>query len=350
MDAHPESRPPLTARFTPGRIAIAAAAALLIWALSDVVLLVFFAALLATVLRGAAEWLAARTGARTGIMLAVVVVGLLLLLGAAGYFVGPRVADQGHDLVRRLAAQSDTLRHRFEQTSWARSLFQHASGSSQGITGHLAAPFEVVLSLSFETLAGLIVLVVTALYFAIAPELYLRGVASLVPIPYRPRLRQVMDDISHVLRLWLLGQLVDMVTVGVLSTVGLLLVGVPVPFALGILAGLLTFVPYFGAVVAAVPAVMVALSVSLTTALWTLAVFTLCHCVEGYVVAPLVQRRLVDLPPALTVLSMTAGAALFGALGVILGTPLAAAGMVAVREIYVGDVLGDSTGGEAANP
>ena len=191
---------------------------------------------------------------------------------------------------------------------------------------------------------------VTALYFAISPDLYLKGFVSLFPVPQRQRVREVMDDIANALRLWLLGQLVDMVTVGVLSTVGLLLIGVPVPYALGILAGLLTFVPYFGAVVAAVPAAMVALSVSVSAALWTLGVFTLCHVVEGYIIAPLVQRRLVELPPALTVLSMTISGTLFGALGVVLGTPLAAAGLIAVRELYVHDVLGDRTDGEAANP
>ncbi len=133
-----------------------------------------------------------------------------------------------------------------------------------------------------------------------------------------------------------------MLVVGTMAAVGLLLLGVPAPYALGVVAGLLTFIPYLGAVAAGVPAVLVAITVGWTTALWTVGVYTACHLVEGYIVAPLVQRRLIHLPPALTILSMTVMGALFGILGVILGTPLAALGLVLVREVYVKDTLGDN--------
>ncbi len=102
---------------------------------------------------------------------------------------------------------------------------------------------------------------------------------------------------------------------------------------------MLTFIPYFGAVLAAIPAIMLALTVGWSTALWALAVYFACHIVEGYVVAPLVQRRLIELPPAMTILSMTVMGTLFGPLGVLVGTPLAAAIMVVVQEAYVADVL-----------
>ena len=321
------------------------AAVVLVWALSDVVLLVFFAALLAAVLRGAADWATERTGVRVGIALAVIVVAVLALFAGLAYWIGPHLVHQGRDLSHRLAAQLEALRQRFPDVPMAGSPTEKPSASvAQGagaIAERLAQPTEEVLSVSLRTLAGLIVLIVTTLYFAASPETYVRGVVRLVPIPYRPRALQVMEELAHVLRMWLLGQLVDMVAVGVLSAVGLWLAGCPVPFALGVLAGLLTFVPYFGAIAAGIPAVLIALTVSVPTALWALGVFTLCHCVEGYVVAPLVQRRMVELPPALTVLSMTVMATLFGAMGVILGTPVAAAGLVTVRMLYVGDFLGD---------
>jgi predicted PurR-regulated permease PerM len=138
-----------------------------------------------------------------------------------------------------------------------------------------------------------------------------------------------------------LGQLVDMITVGVLAAIGLRLAGVPEPYALGLLAGLFTFIPYFGAIIAAIPAIIVALTVSWMTALWVVVTFLACHTAEGYLVAPLVQRRLLDLPPALGIIAMAVMGGLFGPLGVVLGTPVAAAGLVLVREVYLAGVLGD---------
>lgn len=343
MDAQTtDARPPFVSRFTLGRIAVVVAAVVLVWALSDVALLIFFAVLLAVVLRGAADWLAARTGARVGLMLALVSIAVVAVLVGFAFWIGPELVREGNSLAHRLSQEWETLRQRFADTPIGRTVTQKApSAAPQGIAERLAAPLEAIVGLSFRTLASFIVLIVTALYFAAAPEVYVRGALHLVPIPHRPRVHQVMQELAHMLRLWLLGQFIDMLTVGVLAAIGLRLVGTPVPYALAVLAGLLTFVPYFGAIVAGIPAVLVALTVSVPTALWTLLVFTICHCVEGYVVSPLVQRRMVELPPALTVLSMTVMATLFGAMGVILGTPLAVAGLIAVRMLYVGDVLGD---------
>jgi predicted PurR-regulated permease PerM len=131
------------------------------------------------------------------------------------------------------------------------------------------------------------------------------------------------------------------VVVGAMTAVGLTLLGVPLAFALAILAGLLTFVPYFGAIAAGVVATMVSLTSGWHTALWVAVVFACCHVIEGYIVGPYVQRRTVRLPPALTVLSMTIVGSIFGPLGVILAAPVAAAFLVVIREAYLGDVLGD---------
>jgi predicted PurR-regulated permease PerM len=133
-----------------------------------------------------------------------------------------------------------------------------------------------------------------------------------------------------------------MMVVALLTGLALFLLNIPLALSLACIAGLFTFVPYFGALAAAVPAVIVALTVSWQSALWVVLVFLVCHGVEGYVVAPFVQRRTVRLPPALTILSMAVLGTMFGPLGVILGTPLAAVLMVIVQEIYVAGILGDS--------
>lgn len=117
------------------------------------------------------------------------------------------------------------------------------------------------------------------------------------------------------------------------------MLGLPLYLALALLAGLLTFVPYFGAIAAAIPAVMIGLSISWHTGLWVLGVFLCCHIVDGYLVGPLVQRHIVRLPPVVTLLSMTILGSIFGPLGIVLGSPVAAALLMVIREAYVKDVL-----------
>jgi predicted PurR-regulated permease PerM len=322
--------------------ALVAAGVVLLWLLHGVVLLIFFAALLGATLRGAADWLAHRFGWRPKPVLAVLTLLLVLIAAGIAVGIGPSLSQQGGDLVTHLTDEAQALRDRYGNTEWGKRILAHVQGGGEGGgAGAIAQPAIKVLGMTTEFLADLVLLVITALYFAISPELYVGGLLRLVPIRHRPRAAIVLRESGRNMRRWLLGQMVDMLAVAVLTALGLSVLGVPVPLALGVLAGLLTFIPYFGAVLAAVPAVLVALSAGPQLALWVLGVFVLVHLVEGYVISPLVQRRLVEMPPAVTVLSMTAGGTLFGPLGIMLGTPIAAALMVVVREVYVADILGD---------
>jgi predicted PurR-regulated permease PerM len=180
---------------------------------------------------------------------------------------------------------------------------------------------------------------VAALYFAIDPELYLGGVVRLLPRSYRARGRKILLDSGRALVLWSAGQFVDMLVVGTMVAIGFAVLHLPLAFGLAVLAGLLTFVPVLGALVAAIPALLVGFTTGWHTAIWVIVVFVCCHIVEAYIVGPFVQRRTVRLPPALTILSMTCLGSIFGLLGVILGAPLAAVLLVVIREAYVNDVL-----------
>jgi len=321
-------------------VAIAAGCILLLWLLSDIVLLIFMAVLIAVVLRGISQWAARHVHVSEGAMLALVcVAGTALLLGFF-YYIGPRLADESQDLYKQVYRQIDHLRDTYGNTAWGRTIFEQSSPAA-AMQNHVVTYARTVATSTIGSLASAFILVVTALYFAIAPAWYVRGLVTLFPLPWRPRAHHVLLRIGTTLQWWSLGQLVDMIVVGVLTGAGLAILGVPLALALGVLAGLFTFVPYFGAIAAAVPAMLVGLTISWQTALWVLAIFLICHAIEGYVVSPLVQRRTVHLPPALSILSMTVLGTIFGPLGVILGTPVAAAAMVAVREAYVGGVLRD---------
>ncbi len=305
---------------------------LVLWALSDVVLLIFLAVLIGAMLRGLADGLTRATRLPSAISLAVVSIVLLAFIGGIAWWTGPRFIKEGQQLWSQISGQLSHL-----QNVFGGFLIANSTSGASSLT-HLA---PALASSTLGFVLGLLVVVVTALYFAIAPSFYRDGAVRLFPIPYRARAREVLTEIGYTLQWWLLGQAVDMAVVGVLSYVGLALLGVPLALALAVLAGLFTFVPYFGPIVSAIPAIIVAGTMGWEAVLWVIVIYLGCHAVEGYIVAPYVQRRTVELPPALTVFSMTILGALFGFLGLIVATPVLASVLVVIREVYIHDILGD---------
>lgn len=325
-------------------IAGIALAGLTIWLFHDELLLVFLATLFAVSLRGGANRVARHTPLSPRWAMAVIMVIVLLLIVAFCMWVGPQLIQQASDLITALTHEGSQLVSRYGQTNWGHALLQKISASGSDAAQSLAAPVMSIASSTIGAIAAFFVLVVTMIYFASNPHLYVKGLVTLVPQERRARVQEVLDKVAHVLRWWFLGQLIDMAVVGVLTVIGLSVIGMPLPLALGVLAGILTFVPYFGAILAGIPAVAIALGQGLHMTVLTLIVFTICHVVEGYIVSPLVQDRMVRLPPALLILSMTFIGSLFGPMGIILATPMAAAGLVLVSEFYVVDVLKDESG------
>lgn len=134
-----------------------------------------------------------------------------------------------------------------------------------------------------------------------------------------------------------------MTVIGVVIGVGLWLLGVPVPGALGLLAGILTFIPYAGSVISAVPAVLLAFTIGSELALYTILLYVGAHVIEGYILVPLVQKRAAHLPPALTLSAQAILSVIVGIAGLALATPIIAAALVLTRMIYVEGVLDDAT-------
>jgi predicted PurR-regulated permease PerM len=183
--------------------------------------------------------------------------------------------------------------------------------------------------------------VVIGVYLAADPDLYLRGVGHLVPVRHRQVTRELLEAIGHTLRWWIVGQLVTMTTVGLLTYIGLSLLHVPLALILGLVAFLLTFIPFIGAITAAIPVILVAFSQGATTGLYALAVYAGIEMFEGYVLSPLVQRHSVSLPPALTIAAQVLLGVLLGVLGIALATPLAALTLVVINRLYVEALLGE---------
>ena len=317
--------------------AILVGVAVLLWALSDAVLIIFLAILLAILLRGLAQELARFT--RMNVTVAVLLVSLTLVVLVCGlsWWVGPKFVGEAQQLWGQLSQRFGSVRQMLGGV-----------GLGGGESGHVSVMphmVELVASSTLGFLSALLVIVATAVYFAIAPDVYVSGMVHLVPTWYQPRARSIILEMGGTMQGWLLGQLIDMIVVGVLAGFGLYALQAPLALALGVLAGLFTFIPYFGTIIAGVLGAVVGLTVSLNETLWIVGLFLVCHAIEGYLVSPFVQRRTVHLPPALTLLSMVVLTAFFGLLGVLVATPLIAVLRVGVTRVYVEDVLGDRDAG-----
>ncbi len=151
----------------------------------------------------------------------------------------------------------------------------------------------------------------------------------------------MLESIGEVLQRWLVGQAVLMLSIAILTFVGLTLLGVPLALPLALLAGVLNFIPYVGPILSSVPAILVGFSESPQMAAYAALLFVGVQSVEGYILEPLIQHRAVYLPPALILLAQLLLGLLAGPIGVIVATPFAAAFVVAVRMLYVEDALGD---------
>jgi predicted PurR-regulated permease PerM len=200
--------------------------------------------------------------------------------------------------------------------------------------------FPIVSSV-FGGIGGLVLVIFIAMYIAIDPGLYREGMLHLVPHRSRDRAREVLTTLAKTLRQWLMARLIAMVVIGTITGCALALLGIKGAAALGVLAGLLEFVPFFGPIASAVPALGIALLDSPQKALYVLILYLVMQQLEGNVITPLLLEKRLDIAPVLTVLTVAALGVVFGVVGMLIAEPLLAAVLVTTKMLYVNDVVGD---------
>jgi predicted PurR-regulated permease PerM len=320
-----------------GTVAIVAA-----WFLRDILLLVFASILLAVVLRGAAERLRRRTRLPTGVSLALVLALIIGVLGVLGLWQGPRVAEEVRVLRRELPVAFEELKKKVTRYEAAQKLIDElpSAGEVVGEGADVVARAQSAAATTLGALATFGLWIFLAVLLAIAPRTYVRGVLAMVPKRHERRACRVMGELGVTLWWWSLGRIISMTFVGVATGVGLALMGIPLAFLLGLIAAVLTFVPNIGPLLAVVPAILLALAEDPISALWVAALYAGVQAIESFLLEPVIDRKTVYLPPALTVTMQVVLGALAGLAGVALAAPLTAAGMVLVSMLWVQGVLG----------
>jgi predicted PurR-regulated permease PerM len=263
--------------------------------------------------------------------------GVLVLMAAAGFYLGP-------DLVAQMRNVASTLPEAANRVAGLLGLGSMADLIKDGTTASAIGGLATRVIAWSTTIAGalgsFLLIVFGGIYLALDPRLYRDGLIKLVPPAIQSNVGVTLDDAGQALKRWLRGQVVAMLLVGVFTSLGLWLSGVPSAFALGVIAGLAEFVPIIGPILAAIPALLIASSQDLQTVALALAVLVVIQQVESNLITPLIADRMVSIAPAVGLFAVVAMGVLFGPLGLLLGFPLVVVIDVAVRRLYVHDTLG----------
>ncbi|RPD88534.1 AI-2E family transporter [Luteimonas sp. 100069] len=311
----------------------------LAWALLPVFMLVFGAVVVAALFLSLAHLLQRLVPVGDGLALAIVLIllggGLALLL----WLFGAQVSGEMSKLTEALPGAYA----QFEQWLDGTSLGAFVSDQLETLRDSMGRIVSSAGAIAITVSGGVVdmfLVLVGAIYIAAQPRMYRNGLLLLVPPSARAVAGDAISASAAALRLWLGGQLVAMLAVGLLTGLGLWLLGVPAPFALGLIAFLLDFVPIVGPIAAAIPGILLGFTVSPQIGLATAALYLVIQQIEGNLLQPLIQQRAVELPPAVLLFSLVIFGSLQGTVGLLLAAPLTVVLYVLVKQLYVRETLG----------
>jgi predicted PurR-regulated permease PerM len=331
-------------------VAIVVAAGLLLTVVVigiDILLAAFAGVLFAVLLRAFTDLLRRYTGLPDGWAYTLVLLGLLAVLVIAGLFLAPQITDQVDQLREEAPQMIGEFEEFLEQRTWGQWILERTrDGGGQGEGGNgVVEAVGPALSGLLSTFTILITIFFVGLFAAASPRMYQDGIVHLAPLRHRPVVRELVGEIGYTLRWWLIGRAIAMTMVGVTTAVVLMLLGIPFALLLGVLAGLFTFVPYLGPIVAGVPIVLFALLEGPQQALWVLLAYTVIQQVEGNVLDPIIMHKLIYIPPVLTIVMQVLMGVVLGIMGIVMATPLAAV-LIVLNRFYRREILGDPLAGE----
>lgn len=317
----------------------------LLWFALKEILALFAGILLAIFLHGISSWLADRSFLSRKTALFLTLVSLTLLLVVGGFLLIPNLAEQSSQLGDQLRTSVTDLEARFTNSNLGQTMLEQIGGlqSVTGNTSSLISRASTLFSTTLDALVRVVIILFVGFYLAYEPENYINGLLQLLPRSRRSRYHEGLNKAGYALRWWLVGRLASMAIVGALSIIGLMLLGIPLAFILGLLAGLLAFIPLIGPTLALIPPMLIAFTNSPQEALYVFLLFMGIQFVESYFLTPIIQKRVTALPPVLLIGSQVLLSLFAGLLGVMLAAPLAVTGMVLVKMLYVEDVLHDHT-------
>lgn len=294
------------------------AATIFLW---QPLLLIFGGVVFAAMLDGGSRLLGRIAPIGRGWRLLIVMLGVFAFLAWIVYFTGSTISSQAEGLRNIVTAQLERL------IGWANS--QHLLDGAQAseIGSQLVGSIGRVTS-ALGTAVGAVtsgvMIVVIGVFLAMEPRLYERGLAWMFPVGQRLQLYATLNDMGYTLRRLMAGRLLGMAVEGVGTWILLAIGGVPMAALLGILTGLLAFLPNIGAIVSGTLIILVGFSGGVDMGFYAIGVYLFVQIIDGYLIVPMVAKRSVDLAPALVLGAQLLLGAAFGILGLMFADPIVA--------------------------
>ena len=314
-----------------------------VYQIRAIVLVLLLTLLFSILVSGPVDYLA-RKGVGRGVGTVIVLTALTAVLALIGVSMGSVVESQVRELVEQAPTLLSDVQSQLEQLRAALGLEtgffqpdpqQVLDSARNFLSGGAFSTFVSVGASVASVLSFGVVILIATIYSVARPSPLVNGFVALFPAGRRPRVREIMFEMYKSVQRWFLGQLVSMFIIGLLFTIGLSIIGVPFSLLLGLLSGLLAFIPFVGPLISIIPPILLALVEDPIMALWVIAAYGVVQFIEGNIVQPVVMSRAVSLHPAVIVFAILIMGTLFGFVGVFFAIPLVAALQVLVIELWV---------------
>lgn len=306
---------------------------LLLKATFNVLLLVFAGALIAVFFRGLSDLIKRKTKWKEGVSLLISVAGTLVLVGLLFWLMGAKLQAQINELSDTLPETIQNAKQQLNKSTVGQKIVEKISSPESGKKAQ--GVVQSFFKSSFGVLGDLYVVLFLGIFFTVSPRVYKEGIIQLVPQRGKTKARDIMAKLGTNLKKWLKGKLFAMLVVFILTSIGLVIMGMPMWLVLALIAGLLNFIPNFGPLIAMIPAVLLALMQGPATAIWVAALYIAVQVAESNFITPMVQQRLISIPPALIIIAQLLIAPLTSFWGLLLATPLMLIVIVLLKELYI---------------
>lgn len=306
---------------------------LLFEATFNVIILIFASVLIACYFRGISSFIKNKTGWNPAITLTISIGGTILIFAGIVWLAGATISNEAEKIGDALPSMVEEVKGLLDDSNLGQEGIEKIEEWRD--SGKFGSYLSRLFSSTFGYLGDFIIIIVIGIFFTASPNLYLDGIVQLVPPRHRGKAEDVLEKLATALKKWLAGRFLAMLAVFILTGIGLSILGVPMWLTLALIAGLLNFIPNFGPILASIPAVLIALSISPTTAALVAGLYLVVQLLESGIINPLAQKKLVKIPPALIIISQLFVGAMTGIWGVILATPIVLMILIIVRELYV---------------